>query len=459
VLSGTAPKTISSQKKCSLWDAFYFGIAIEWYNEEMKVLIIGSGGREHALLWKLKQHPAVTECYVAPGNAGTAKIATNVAIEANNIVELLRFAQQKKIDLTVVGPDDALAAGAADQFQQAGLRVFGPTLAAARLESSKSFAKDFMKRHRIPTAASETFHSSQEAADYVRLTKYPLVIKADGLALGKGVIIAHNVEEALRAIGEIMEEKIFGAAGETVIIEEFLVGRECSLHALIDGKNYLLFPDARDHKRALDGDQGLNTGGMGTISPSQALSPEVRERLHEEIFAPLLQGLATEKIVFQGMLFPGLMITEEGPKVLEFNVRFGDPETQVLVRRLQSDLLELLEATIDERLAEVKPVWDERAAVCVVLASAGYPGPIEKEKKITQLDEISDSNIAVFHAGTKQLGEDLVTSGGRVLGVTALGTTLEEARKAAYAAADQIQFEGKQFRSDIGRDINSAISF
>lgn len=416
----------------------------------MKILLIGSGGREHALLWKLKQNPRITECYVAPGNAGTAKMAVNIPIEATNIAALLHFAQEKKIDLTIVGPDDPLAAGIVDQFQQAGLRIFGPTAAAARFEASKSFAKDFMKRHGIPTAASETFTSSEKASDYVRQAKYPLVVKADGLALGKGVIIATNVDEALTAIKEMMEEKVFGAAGEIVVIEEFLIGPECSLHALIDGKNYLLFPDARDHKRALDGDQGLNTGGMGTISPSQVLSEAMRARLHEEIFAPFLRGLAAEKIKFQGMLFPGLMITKDGPKVLEFNARFGDPETQVLMRRLHSDLLELLEATIDGQLDTVSPWWDERPAVCVVLASGGYPGTIEKEKQITGFENVTDPNVVIFYAGTKQAEEKIVTNGGRVLGVTALGSSLEEARKAAYAAADQIQFKGKQFRRDIG---------
>ena len=463
----------------------------------MKLLLIGSGGREHALLWKLKQNPRITECYVAPGNAGTGKMAINVPIEATNIAGLLQFAQEKKIDLTVVGPDDPLAAGIVDQFQEAGLRIFGPTAVAARFEASKSFAKDFMKRHGIPTAASETFTSSKEAADYARRAKYPLVVKADGLALGKGVIIAQSAEEALTAIKEMMVEKVFGVAGETVVIEEFLTGPECSLHALIDGKNYLLFPDARDHKRALDGDQGLNTGGMGTISPSGLLhhstadahccvapvlapssmndtlsrcaleapgtaSPaanaakglvvrkSMRVRLHEEIFVPFLRGLAVEKIKFQGMLFPGLMITKDGPKVLEFNARFGDPETQVLMRRLQSDLLELIEATIDGKLDTVSPWWDQRPAVCVVLASGGYPGPIEKGKMITGLESVADHDIVTFHAGTKQVEENIVTNGGRVLGVTALGSTQEEARKAAYAAADQIQFEGKQFRRDIG---------
>ena len=416
----------------------------------MKLLIIGSGGREHALLWKLQENPRITECYVAPGNAGTGKIAINVPIEATNIAGLLEFAQEKKIDLTVVGPDDPLAAGIVDRFQEAGLRIFGPTAAAARFEASKSFAKDFMKRHGIPTAASETFTSSKEAADYVRQAKYPLVVKADGLALGKGVVIATNVDEATTAIEEMMEKKVFGAAGEVVVIEEFLTGPECSLHALVDGENYLLFPDVRDHKRALDGDLGLNTGGMGTISPSVIFPTEMCARVHEEIFVPFIRGLAAEKIKFQGILFPGVMITKDGPKVLEFNARFGDPETQVLMRRLKSDLLTLIELTIDGRLENACLVWDHRPAVCIVLASGGYPGPIEKGKVITGLEAAeANPNIVIFHAGAKKEGDEIITNGGRVLGVTAVGATLEEARCKAYAAADQIQFEGKQLRRDI----------
>lgn len=416
----------------------------------MKILIIGSGGREHALLWKLKQNSRITECYVAPGNAGTATMGTNVAIEATDITRLLQFAQEKKIDLTLVGPDDPLAAGIVDRFQEVGLRIFGPTASAARFEASKAFAKNFMKRYGIPTAASEIFTNSEKARDYVKQAEFPLVVKADGLALGKGVIIAQNSDEALAAIREIMEEKVFGAAGESIVIEEFLVGQECSLHALIDGENYLLFPDARDHKRALDGDQGLNTGGMGTISPSRVLTEAVRATLHEKIFIPFLRGLAAEKIKFQGMLFPGLMITKDGPKVLEFNARFGDPETQVLMRRLKSDLLELIEATIDGKLDGMKPEWEEEAALCVVLASAGYPGRVEKGKVISGLEKTDNAQTVVFHAGTKQVGENIVTNGGRVLGVTALESTLEEARNSAYEAIQKIQFEGKQFRSDIG---------
>ncbi|HLB34355.1 MAG: phosphoribosylamine--glycine ligase [Verrucomicrobia bacterium RIFCSPHIGHO2_12_FULL_41_10] len=418
----------------------------------MKLLVIGSGGREHALLWKLKQSPRVKELYAAPGNAGTEEFATNVPLAADDIPGLLQFAQEKKIDLTIVGPDDPLAAGIVDAFQVAKLKIFGPTAAAARLEWSKSFAKEFMLRYGIPTAASEKFTESVAAHAYAAKATYPLVIKADGLALGKGVVIAETPAEAAETIERFMVLKIFGAAGSTIIIEEFLKGPECSLHALVDGKNYLLFPDARDHKRIFDNDQGPNTGGMGTISPSGVLSSETIPHLQSEILDPFLRGLAEENLLFQGMLFPGLMMTPNGPKILEFNCRFGDPETQVLMRRLQSDLLDLIEATIDGTLAQHQPVWDHRHAICVILASGGYPGPIEKGKSIHGLSDAvsSDPDIVIFHAGTKKEPHSIVTNGGRVLGITALGETLEEARQKAYAAADLITFEGKQFRTDIG---------
>ena len=417
----------------------------------MKILVIGSGGREHSLLWKLSQSPRVTQLLCAPGNAGTARIATNHAVAATDLAGLAALAKSEQVDLTLVGPDDPLAAGIVDLFQKEGLRVFGPLATAARLESSKSFAKEFMVRHGIPTAASQTFTESEAAMEYCRLARYPLVVKADGLALGKGVVIAQNQVEAEAAVHQSMVEKVFGDAGTTVVIEEFLTGPECSLHALIDGKNYLLFPDAKDHKRALDGDQGLNTGGMGTISPSCQIDAIMQDRVRHEILEPFIAGLSADGLPFQGMLFPGLMMTPEGPKLLEFNCRFGDPETQVLMRRLKSDLLDLIEATIDGTLSSASPLWDERAAVCVVLASGGYPGPIEKGKVIEGIDAAeADPGVVVFHAGTAMKEGKIVTNGGRVLGVTALGATLEEARAKAYAAADKIIFEGKQLRRDIG---------
>ena len=417
----------------------------------MNILVIGSGGREHALLWKLSQSPRVNQLHCAPGNAGTAKLATNHAVAAIDLQGLVTLAKSEQIDLTIVGPDDPLAAGIVDLFQKNGLRVFGPVAAAARLEASKSFAKEFMVRHGIPTAASHTFDNSDAALAHCASSSYPLVVKADGLALGKGVVIALNQAEAEEAVRQSMIEKVFGEAGSIVVIEEFLTGPECSIHALVDGVSYTLFPDAKDHKRALDGDQGLNTGGMGTISPSREVEGAMSERIRHEVMEPFVKGLAADGLPFNGMLFPGLMMTPKGPMVLEFNCRFGDPETQVLMRRLKSDLLDLIEATIDGGLSSVQPIWDERAAVCVVLASGGYPGPIEKGKSITGIEIASeDPDVVIFHAGTSLKNGTVVTSGGRVLGVTALGETLEEARAKAYAAADKITFEGKQLRRDIG---------
>ena len=416
-----------------------------------RILITGSGGREHALAWKLSQSPAVDHIYVAPGNAGTALLAENVPIAPENAQGLLAFARENRIDLTVVGPDDALAAGVVDVFEDAGHRIFGPRASAARLESSKAFAKDFMQRHGIPTAAYREFTDSAEAREYCRTANYPLVVKADGLALGKGVIIAADFDQADAAIRTCMEEKVFGAAGMRVVVEEFLVGVECSIHALIDGKGYLLFPDCRDHKKALDGDLGLNTGGMGTICPSGTVDEALAVRIHTEILDRFLAGLKADGLIFRGMLFPGLMLTADGPKVLEFNCRWGDPETQVLVRRLNSDLLPLLESTIDGTLADQVPVWDEAAAVCVILASGGYPGSYQKGLPIEGLAKAEAiKGVEVFHAGTKRSDGSVVTNGGRVLGVTGKALGLDAARAMAYQGADQIFFDGIQRRNDIG---------
>ncbi len=418
----------------------------------MKILVIGSGGREHALVWKLRQSPRVTEVFCAPGNAGIGQIATTLPISISDHKALAQAARENGIDLTVVGPDDALAAGIVDYFQEQGLRIFGPRQSAARLESSKVFAKEFMKRHGLPTAASGHFSESAEALRYIETLQYPIVIKADGLALGKGVVIAHDKETAVATIRGMMEEGQFGAAGKRVVIEEFLTGQECSVHALIDGENYLLFPAAQDHKQIHDGDKGPNTGGMGTFSPpAKLVTPEVIERIHNDIMKPFMAGLKKDGIDFKGLLFPGLMITSEGPKILEFNCRFGDPETQVLLSRLQSDLVDLLEATIDGRLGAYTPVWDPCAAVCVIMASAGYPGAYEGGKEITGIaDAEALGDVTVFHAGTKLKDGKLVTAGGRVLGVTALGNTLEDARAKAYAAVSKIQFDGATYRRDIG---------
>lgn len=415
-----------------------------------RLLIIGSGGREHALAWKLARSPRVGKIFCAPGNAGTALAAENVAISADDIPALADFARTQKIDLTVVGPDDALAAGIVDVFEAAGLRIFGPPAAAARLESSKAFAKNFMRRHGIPTAGAREFTDSREAKAWCEKSSCPLVIKADGLALGKGVVIARDIAEAVETIRQIMEVKIFGDSGSKVVIEEFLQGVECSLHALVDGDSYCLFPDARDHKRALDGNEGPNTGGMGTISPTGAFTAEQLKAVSEAVMEPFMAGIKADGIPFRGVLFPGLMMTKDGPKVLEFNCRFGDPETQVFMRRLESDLLDLLEACVDGTLATQQPQWDKRAAVCVILASGGYPGSCEKGKEITGLDAVPEGTV-VFHAGTKNDGGRVLTNGGRVLGVSAMGDGLEEAGRRAYAACEIIRFDGMHFRRDIGR--------
>ncbi|MEA3187601.1 MAG: phosphoribosylamine---glycine ligase [Chthoniobacter sp.] len=416
----------------------------------MKVLVLGGGGREHALVWKLRQSPRVTELFCAPGNAGTAHLARNVPLAPTDEAALLKFARDEKIDLTVVGPDDALAAGIVDAFEKEGLRIFGPNRSAARLESSKIFAKEFMQRHGIPTAKSGQFSSSEEAHLFCQKMTYPAVLKADGLALGKGVIIAENAEQAAKTIYHVMERGAFGEAGRRLVVEEFLEGEECSIHALVDGSHYALFPGAQDHKRALDGDCGPNTGGMGTYSPAPALSAELVERVHKEVMQPFLRGIAAEGFDFRGLLFPGLMLTAEGPKVLEFNCRFGDPETQVLLPRLKSDLVDVLEAVIDGTLDRQSLEFDERAAVCVVMSSGGYPGKYETGLPISGLQQFeNEPDVMVFHGGTREENGTVVTAGGRVLGVTALGRDVRAARERAYEAVAQIHFEGAHFRRDI----------
>jgi len=411
------------------------------------VLVVGGGGREHALVWKLAQSPRVRRLLCAPGNAGTSELAVNFPVKSTDLDGIVALAQREKVDLVVVGPDDPLAAGLVDRLQAAGIRAFGPSASAARFEASKSFAKDFMRRHGIPTAAAEKFTDFESACAHARGQSYPLVIKADGLALGKGVTIAENPAEAECALREALVEKVFGEAGTTVVIEEFLSGRECSVHALVDGKSWLLFPDARDHKRALDGDHGPNTGGMGTLSPSGRVDGALRVRIENEILAPFVRGARADGIDFRGMLFPGLMLTAEGPKVLEFNARFGDPETQVLLPRLQGDLVDLLEATIDGRLDSVRADWDPQTACCVVMTSGGYPGAYRTGLPI---EGLGDAGAIVFHAGTKTADRRTLTAGGRVLGVTALGASPAEARCSAYAAVQRIRFENAAWRTDIG---------
>jgi phosphoribosylamine---glycine ligase len=416
----------------------------------VKLLLIGSGGREHALAWKLKQSPAVDRIFCAPGNAGTMELADNVSIPATDLPQLLRFAKENAIDLTVVGPDDPLALGIVDLFTADKLRIFGPTKSAARLESSKIFAKELMRAQKIPTAQARTFSESDEALRYCETIQFPVVIKADGLALGKGVIIAQSGDEARSTIVAMMKERRFGEAGSRIVIEQFLRGTECSLHALVDGENYALLDSARDHKRVFDGDKGPNTGGMGALSPANNWSRQLQAQFESEIMEALLRGLAAENVTYRGLLYPGLMITSEGPRVLEFNCRFGDPETEALLPRLKSDLLPLLEATIDGKIDNYAIEWDNRAAVTVVLASAGYPGKYETGRVIGGLSEAANlRGVQVFHAGTKQMNGAIATAGGRVLAVTALGATLGDARSRAYEAVNLIQFEGCHYRRDI----------
>src|SRR5256712_1179580 len=416
----------------------------------MKILVIGGGGREHALVWKLKQSPAVDRIFCAPGNAGTAVIAENVALAASDLPQLRAFAKQNDVDLTVVGPDDPLAIGIVDFFSANKLRVFGPTKSAARLESSKIVAKELMRAQKIPTAQASTFSDSKEALRYCEQLKFPVVIKADGLAWGKGVIIAPNIATARSTIEAMMNDARFGEAGRRIVIEEFLRGTECSLHALVDGKNYRLLESARDHKRVFDGDSGPNTGGMGAFSPANNWNRRLQSQLENEIMRPLLRGLAKERIAYRGLLYPGLMITSDGARVLEFNCRFGDPETQAILPRMKSDLLPLLEATIDGKIDQCTIEWDERAAVTVVLASGGYPDKYETGKPISGLDHAAKlDDVRIFHAGTKRVNSDVVTAGGRVLSVTALGPTIEVARARAYDAVSRIHFEGCHYRRDI----------
>ena len=416
----------------------------------MKILVIGSGGREHALAWKLKQSPEIDQMLCAPGNAGTASIAENVAIKASDLQALVRFAKENHVDLTVVGPDDPLAAGIVDLFDAWKLRVFGPTKSAARIESSKVFAKKLMRAQEIPTAEANTFSDSGEAFRYCDRLKFPVVIKADGLALGKGVIISPDAATARSTIDAMMSEGRFGDAGRRIVIEEFLRGSECSLHALVDGKNYRLLESARDHKRVFDGDLGPNTGGMGAFSPANNWSAELEDQFDKKVMRPLLRGLHKEGITFRGLLYPGLMISAAGARVLEFNCRFGDPETQVILPRMKSDLLPLLEATIDGKIDNCPIEWDERAAVTVVLASGGYPDKYETGKAISGLDEAEKlDDVHIFHAGTQRTNGGIVTSGGRVLAVTALGSTIEAARARVYEAVSRIHFENCHYRRDI----------
>lgn len=423
----------------------------------MKVLIVGSGGREHAIAWKVAQSARVSKIYCAPGNAGIAEYAECVPITAMEFEKLAAFAKEKKIDLTIIGMDDPLVGGIVDVFEKEGLRVFGPRANAAILEGSKAFSKDLMKKYNIPTAAYENFTSADEALAYLKTAKFPIVLKADGLALGKGVLICKSYEEAEAGVQEIMLDKKFGDAGNQMVIEEFMTGREVSVLTFVDGKTIRPMTSAQDHKRAGDGDTGLNTGGMGTFSPSPFYTEEIDSYCREHIYQATVDAMAAEGRPFQGIIFFGLMLTADGPKVLEYNARFGDPEAQVVLPRMENDIVDVMEACIDGTLDQIDLVFADNACVCVVLASDGYPVHYEKGKKIGGLDTFKGKDgYYVFHAGTKFDGEDIVTNGGRVLGVTATGKNLKTARANAYEAVEWIDFENKYYRHDIGKAIDEA---
>ena len=424
----------------------------------MKILIVGGGGREHAIAWKLAKSPKVEKMYCAPGNAGIAELAECVNIGVMEFDKLVAFAKEHEIDLTVVAPDDPLAAGAVDAFEAAGLRAFGPRANAAILEGSKAFSKDLMKKYGIPTAAYETFNDPEKALAYLETAKMPIVLKADGLALGKGVLICKDLEEAKAGVRTLMMDKQFGSAGDEIVIEEFMTGREVSVLSFVDGKTIRIMTSAQDHKRAKDGDQGLNTGGMGTFSPSPFYTPEVDAFCKEHIYQKTVDAMKAEGREFKGIIFFGLMLTADGPKVLEYNARFGDPETQVVLPRMKNDLVDLFEACIDGTLDQIDLEFEDNAAVCVVLASAGYPEHYEKGFEIRGLENFKDRDgYYVFHAGSKfdEQGR-VVTNGGRVLGVTATGTNLKEARANAYKATEWIDFDNKYMRHDIGHAIDEA---
>ena len=421
----------------------------------MKVLIVGSGGREHAIAWKVAQSKRVEKIYCAPGNAGIEEYAECVDIGAMEFDKLTRFAEEKKIDLTVVGMDDPLVGGIVNAFEEKGLRVFGPRQLAAMIEGSKAFSKDLMKKYHIPTAAYENFDNPQKALEYLETAKMPIVPKADGLALGKGVLICNTLEEAREGVKTIMEDKQFGSAGNRMVIEEFMTGREVSVLCFCDGTHVAPMTSAQDHKRAKDGDQGLNTGGMGTFSPSPFYTPEIAAFCEEKIYKPTMAAMKAEGRDFVGILFVGLMLTEDGPKVLEYNARFGDPEAQVVLPRMKTDIVDVFEACIDGRLDEIQLEFEDNAAVCVVLASDGYPVKYDKGFVIDGLDTFKEhEGYYCFHAGTKRTDAGIVTNGGRVLGVTAKGTDLKEARANAYKAAEWVGFDNKYMRHDIGKAID-----
>ncbi len=431
-------------------------------SKKLKILIVGSGGREHAIGWKVSQSERAGELYFAPGNAGTATLGINLDISATDISKLVDFAKKEEIDLTLALPDDPLALGIVDAFQAKKLRIWGPTKAASELEWSKAYAKDFMKRNKIPTAKYEVFNNFEKAKIYAEKGNLPIVIKASGLALGKGVTVAQTKEEAINALEQALVTKIFGASGNEVVIEEYLSGIEISIHAISDGKNWKLFPTSQDHKRIFDGNTGPNTGGMGTIAPLPFVDEVMMERIEKEIIEPTIIGMAKEGRPFVGILYPGIMLTKEGPKVFEFNARFGDPETQTYMRLLETDILDMFDASIDGRVFDLEIKWKKDTYACnIALASGGYPGSYEKGKVIKGLPprlsgtppQQGGEGIVIFHAGTKMENDILKTNGGRVLGISAEGDSLEKALEKAYKEIEKISFEGMQYRKDIGRKL------
>ena len=423
-------------------------------NSKQKILIIGSGGREHAIGWKVAQSKRAGQIFFAPGNAGTIKLGANVNISATDIPKLLDFAKKENIDLTLALPDDPLALGIVDEFKKENLRIFGPARNASRLEWSKAFSKDFMRKYGLPTAEFQIFNDIEKAKTYLVGQKYPVVIKASGLALGKGVIIAKNKEEALGALENILVKKIFGEAGKEIVIEEFLNGVEISIHAFTDGEHISIFPASQDHKKIGEGNTGPNTGGMGAIAPLPLATDKFMERIKKEILIPTIRHMGENNNKFQGILYPGLMLTEKGPKILEYNARFGDPETQTYMRLLDTDILDIFDACIDGTLDKLEIKWKKVFACTIVLASGGYPGNYEKGKEIFGIEEAEmQKDIVIFHAGTKIIENKLITNGGRVLGVSATGNNLEEALNSAYEAIKKINFEGMQYRKDIGQEI------
>lgn len=423
----------------------------------MKVLIIGSGGREHAIASSVAKSKRVDKIYCAPGNAGIGEIAELVPIGAMEFDKLVAFAKEEKIDFTIVGMDDPLVGGIVDVFEAEGLKVFGPRKNAAILEGSKAFSKDLMKKYNIPTAGYETFDDPEEAIAYLKTAKLPIVLKADGLALGKGVLICETLEEALDGVKSIMEDKKFGSAGNQMVVEEFMTGREVSVLSFVDGKTVKIMSSAQDHKRAMDGDQGLNTGGMGTFSPSPFYTDEVDEFCKKYVYQATVDAMASEGREFKGVIFFGLMLTEEGPKVLEYNARFGDPEAQVVLPRMKNDIIDVMEACVDGTLADIDLQFEDNAAVCVVLASQGYPLSYDKGIEMSGFENFEGKDgYYCFHAGTAKKDGKFVTNGGRVLGITAKGDTLKEARSNAYAATEWITFANKYMRHDIGKAIDEA---